>query len=248
MPGTGSPRGRRWAQLDAETIVEAGLRLTAADGTNALSFRKLGAELGADPTSVYRHFRDKDALVAAMLDRLLAEGGAAVDASLHWRPRLIAYATETVRVLSAHPAVGMEAGSMSTSGPAELDAMEHVLAAFGEAGLDGDDLVRFYGLYTSYVLSFSAAMAAGRLARQPELAADDHWVPPLGRVDPSTHPSVARLADALESLRTAQVFATGLDVIMDAAEAAAKARPSSRRGESRSTAARRRSPDATVRP
>lgn len=216
---------KRRTQLDAATIVETGLQLTAVDGPNVFSFRKLGAALGADPTSVYRHFRDKDALVAAMLDRLLAVAGAAVDATLPWRPRLIAYASETVRVLSDHPAVGMEAGSISTRGPAELDAMEHVLTAFGEAGLDGEDLVRFYGVYTSYVLSFAAAMAAGRLARLENWDDDDHWVPPLGRVDPGTHPNVVRMSASLESLRTGQVFATGIGVVLDAAEAAAPRRP-----------------------
>ena len=38
-----------------------------------MSVRRLGAELGADPTAIYRHFRDKDELVLALLDRLLAQ-------------------------------------------------------------------------------------------------------------------------------------------------------------------------------
>ena len=35
--------------------------------------RRLGKELGADPTAIYRHFRDKDDVVVGALDRLIAE-------------------------------------------------------------------------------------------------------------------------------------------------------------------------------
>ena len=38
-----------------------------------LTVRRLGKELGADPTAIYRHFRDKDELVRAVLDRLVHE-------------------------------------------------------------------------------------------------------------------------------------------------------------------------------
>ena len=34
--------------------------------------RRLGAELGVDPTAVYRHFRYKDELLVAMADRMFA--------------------------------------------------------------------------------------------------------------------------------------------------------------------------------
>ena len=50
-------------QLDAATILEAALRLSVAGNSEALTVRSLGKEFGADPTAIYRHFRDKDELV-----------------------------------------------------------------------------------------------------------------------------------------------------------------------------------------
>ncbi len=220
---------RRRAQLDAETIVEAALRLAASGGEDAVSFRKLGAELGADPTAVYRHFRDKSSLFAAMLDRLLGDIWSTLNWGLPWRERLVWAAHETLRSLVAHPVVGVRAGSITTAGSAELDAMEVVIAALAESGLRGEQLVRFYGMYSSHVLTFSAAMAAGRLSDGAALDDDDHWVPPLGRVDRHTHPNLAREAKHLGALRTADVFGSGLDLILDAVQ---EAGASSRRSAS----------------
>ena len=47
-------------QLDVATILEAALRLSGAGNPEPLTVRSLGNELGADPTAIYRHFRDKD--------------------------------------------------------------------------------------------------------------------------------------------------------------------------------------------
>jgi AcrR family transcriptional regulator len=77
------PRAR--PQLDADTIVDAALRLAGGGNTEMLTVRSLGKELGADPTAIYRHFRDKEELMKAVLDRVIADAVAAVDASLGWR-------------------------------------------------------------------------------------------------------------------------------------------------------------------
>ena len=87
-------RPRRRASLSRESIVEATLTLTA-DGEQ-VTFRALGAALGVDPTSVFRHFRDKDELVravgadevVALLDQLgLASSFALFRRQPAWRGR-----------------------------------------------------------------------------------------------------------------------------------------------------------------
>ncbi len=214
---------RRRPQLDRETILDAGIRLAASGRADAVSVRRLGAELGADPTAIYRHFRDKDELVLALLDRLLAEVNARTGSAGDWRTRLRASAMATIEVMCDHPCVGVEAGTRSTNGPAERQAIENVLAAFAEAGLDDESAVRFYGVFTGYVLAFASALAAGRLNDAATGGPDDHWVEPLGRVDPAAHPHVARHAASLMRLTTDDVLSTGIEVILDAAEAAAHA-------------------------
>jgi AcrR family transcriptional regulator len=65
-----SKRGRR-ATLSREIILEAAFRVVDADASNDLTMSRLGRELDADPSAVYRHFRNKDELLLAMADVMI---------------------------------------------------------------------------------------------------------------------------------------------------------------------------------
>ena len=209
-------------QLDRDVIVEAGLKLAALGTGDGISFRKLGEELGADPTAIYRHFRSKEELMHALLDRLLARVAEGTSTKVGWRRSLRDNAAATLDILVAHPAVGIEAGTRSTGGPAERDMVELILSALTEAGLSGADVVRFYSVYAGYCLAFASASAAGRLIEDESFDNDEFWVPDLGRIDSERHPNVAIHAKKLMELRDREVFLAGADVILDAIEAAAR--------------------------
>ncbi len=70
-----SERGK----LTLEGIVEAAIVLADAEGIDGLSMRKLGTRLSVDPMSIYHHLRDKDALLAAMADRVVTTIGVQQD-------------------------------------------------------------------------------------------------------------------------------------------------------------------------
>ena len=65
-------RGRR-ATLSREIILDAAFRVVDDDEMNDLTMSRLGRELDADPSAVYRHFRNKDELLLAMADVMLEE-------------------------------------------------------------------------------------------------------------------------------------------------------------------------------
>lgn len=220
-PRVGRRPVRTRPKLDRDTILDAGLRLAAAGTADAVSVRKLGAELGADPSAIYRHFRDKDELMLALLDRLQGLAAAEVRAGTDWMTRLRETALALLRVMAAHPAVGAQAGLRSTGGQAERESIERTLAALSEAGLSEPDAVRFYSVYSGFILAFAGAVAAGRLI-DPE-DEDGLWVGELGAVDADRLPQVSRHAGELSVLTDEQVFQTGVDVILDAAKAAGKA-------------------------
>src|SRR3954452_18572912 len=72
----GRPARRRSAPdggLGAAAIVAAGIAVADAEGLAALSMRRVAAELGAAPMSLYRHVRDKDELLLKMMDAAIAE-------------------------------------------------------------------------------------------------------------------------------------------------------------------------------
>ncbi len=52
--------------LSERLIVDTALRLIGEHGAAALTVRRLGASLGADPSALYRYFRDTDDLLLAV--------------------------------------------------------------------------------------------------------------------------------------------------------------------------------------
>jgi TetR/AcrR family tetracycline transcriptional repressor len=67
------------APLTREHIVRTALELVDRDGIAALSMRRLGAELGVDPMAVYYHVPNKDALLDAIVEAVMADIDLGVD-------------------------------------------------------------------------------------------------------------------------------------------------------------------------
>jgi TetR/AcrR family transcriptional regulator, tetracycline repressor protein len=65
--------------LSRELIVSTALALVDRDGLTALSMRRLGAELGVDPMAVYYHVPNKDALLDAIVEAVMAEIDLSID-------------------------------------------------------------------------------------------------------------------------------------------------------------------------
>ncbi len=59
--------------LTREQIVTSALALVDRDGLDALSMRRLGAELGVDPMAPYYHVPNKEALLNAIVEAVMAE-------------------------------------------------------------------------------------------------------------------------------------------------------------------------------
>jgi len=72
--GAERPRRRgRPPRLSREAVVAAAGTIVAGEGIDALTMRRGADQLGSSPMWIYRHVRDKDELLVALLDRLAAE-------------------------------------------------------------------------------------------------------------------------------------------------------------------------------
>ena len=59
--------------MNREQILDAALRLVEAGGVAQLSMRKLAAELGVAPTTIYWHVGGKDAVLDALVERIVED-------------------------------------------------------------------------------------------------------------------------------------------------------------------------------
>lgn len=211
-------------RLDRDTIISAGLELAAEPGVLSISVRELGARLGADPTAIYRHFRNKEHLMQALLDELIVRSVRTVTAEPGaWRERLRQLAATTLDLFARYPAVGVEAMVLTTHGPGELDAVELMLDAFSRAGLADDDLVRHYALLASHVLSSAAGIARARGERAAAPTDPSPWIEGPLLADPRTHPRIVSVSAQLSELEDRELFMLGVEAVIQSAERTASA-------------------------
>jgi AcrR family transcriptional regulator len=216
MSGEKARRASARPQLDRDVIITAAVDLAATG--EAVTFRSLGTALGSDPTAVYRHFRDKDELMRAVVDRLIVSALEQLDAEAPWRDQLYEGAVLTIDVFAAHPHVGVDSSTIATGGPGELSAINWILTQLERAGLGKEQAVRFYAAYSSYVLAAAAALARQRLYEDDARA---RWVGDLRAVDAARLPALSAVIPELVALSDRDVFLTGVEVFLDSIEAVA---------------------------
>lgn len=204
-------------RLDQRTIVDAVLALAEAEPQARITFKRLGEALGVDATAMYRHFRNKDELTRAALDRLAEL--ATVDARAStgdWRTRLEVFVTRVAELSLAHPAIGAEGAMLDPVGPGDVASDEFILEMLTEAGLTGEPLIHAYAAISGFTLAQSAALAQeilmrGAGARDGSLP----WISTFGAVDLSAFPHVREHREALLAIDGIEVYRAGITAILD---------------------------------
>ena len=133
---------RTKGKLDRDAVVDVALRLTDAEGLEAISFRRLADEFGVTPMALYWHFDDKEALLAAIADRLWLETAETLQGSLAqlsadddgWG-QLRLTLTALVDVMRRHPAVADLVPSRVAESESGLNVTELTLGFLARARL-----------------------------------------------------------------------------------------------------------------
>ncbi|SDN98993.1 transcriptional regulator, TetR family [Klenkia soli] len=214
--------------LSPEAIVGQALQIIERDGAPALTLRKLGAELGVDATAFYRHFRDKDDLLLACMDRaemLAWEAVREVPPGATWQQTLLAVADVTWTMATTYPAVYAATFARTTGGPGERRMVEFLLRTLSSAGLDRASTVLSYRAFVEVLLSLSGANATiARLG--PEVATKDAeaWAR-IHATAPSEELPVARAhAVELAGVTSREVFDFAVGAVIDRIAASTGAR------------------------
>lgn len=89
--------------LSRDGIVDAALRIADAEGLEAVSIRRVAADLSVRPMSLYTHIERKEDLLTLMRDRATAEVLFRDGLPQDWREALTAIASRTRDVVLRHP-------------------------------------------------------------------------------------------------------------------------------------------------
>lgn len=218
-PATTARSKRAGSQLTPDAIIEASLRIAARGSEDAFTVRRLGEELGTDPTAVYRHFRDKDDLLLSVADRTLGEVLDSIPEGLDWKGRIRALAAGSLEVALRYPVVGSAMTSRTTRRPNEFRVVELILGAVMEAGLQGAEAAVHYRMVGDSLLALVGQRAAYLLFDADIRAADESaWSREYRLVDAQTFPNITHLSSDLAEVTDEQIFQVRVEALISAIE------------------------------
>jgi AcrR family transcriptional regulator len=199
------------ARLSRDKILATALRLADRDGLEAVTMRRLGQALGVEAMSLYKHVKNKEAILESLLERVLAEVELPQPA-LDWETELRRAALSMHDALARHP-WACTLVMAPTFSPDALEAriryIEALLRTLREAGFTPAQAYYGYHALDSHTVGF----------RMWELG---HAVPHTADVEQLTHqiesgayPYLLEHARQHDANHPQSSFEFGLDAIFD---------------------------------
>jgi TetR/AcrR family tetracycline transcriptional repressor len=185
------------AGLTRELVLAAARRIADTEGVDRLTMRRLAAELDVLPNALYTYVPDKEALLDALIDDLLAGIEADEPAAGDWQEGLVRVMDSSRRLLLAHPQLV----------PAFL-----ARGLLRRGGLEGERAVEAFRTLLIYSLGF-AAFQATRLPDDPARSARAEAA--FASLPEDRFPEMRRLASHLARPTTDRQFHTGLRWLLD---------------------------------
>lgn len=213
----------------------AGARLLEEEGVGGLSMRGLAAALGTGPATLYWHVRDKDELLALILEETSRSIG--VPDGGGWDERLAALLIEARTALLPRPAlIGVLWGAgWEDLGPETLRVADAMIGLVAESGLPDEEVADAYFAVLVFLYGFvwGETASAGNRAYREEAAS------PQGRDEgapgANPYPNLARYGPGADPGGMDRRFRSGISRVIDgirahAAEAANPDGPASAPG------------------
>ena len=210
-----SRRGRRPA-FSREAITAAAVALADAEGLEAVTMRRVAAQVGAGVMSLYNYAADKETLLELMVDHVSGELPTTGALTGDWRADVRAIAHLQRSLMLRHPWLPAALSTHRSPGPNTLAFLEHALAALRPTGLDGRARLEVFAQLTAFVaghVSYEIAQAAA--VRSPDRAAAEARYLAAVAAD-GHHPELAEALSAPERPLTPEAtFNRFLDRLID---------------------------------
>lgn len=149
-------------KLSRSYILEAALGLIDREGTEALSMRKLGAELGVEAMSLYRHVANRETVLDGVVELLTEKLDIPAPSSRPWQEEIRQVADAYRRLARSHPRAFPLLALRPFVTPRAAEWEGAVLELFRKTGLDA--------LRTHFAFRTFGSFTAGHLLEETAAA------------------------------------------------------------------------------
>ena len=214
---SGTQRGERRADaLSKDRIVETAIEILDAEGEKALTFRALTARLATGPGAIYWHVANKDDLLAATTNDVIARVIADVVSGAEPRTAIRAIALGLFDAIDAHPWVGTQL-SREPWQSAMVQIFEGIGGRLDALGVPERAQFDCASALLNYILGVAGQNAANarNIAPGTDRSAFLANVAALWtQRDPAEYPFVHRVAGQLSGHDDRDQFLAGIDLIL----------------------------------
>ena len=174
--------------------------------------RRLGAELGVDPMAAYRHLPNKKALLAGVVEAVLAGADVETDPAAPWQEQFKEVARAYRRAMLAHsPTVARLAATTPLNSLESLRIVEHGAAILTAAGVPRAAAVSAIQAMGQLI---SGAVLLEAFWREHAASGGEIYLSPPLLPHPEL-PVLSEAAAAEDFLTPEAVFEFGLDAIVE---------------------------------
>ena len=200
------------AGLTQSAVVSTARRIVDRDGLEALTVRRLAADLGVTPNALYSHVTDKSTLLDLLMDDLAGEVSTPDPRAVEWRAGLRALFASTQRTVASSPHLAPLFLSRASRGPNAVRLGEVTLELLAQGGIEGAPAVR--ALRTLLVYAFGYAAFAAARTGEPDPRARARRAERAFATEPSS-PRMAALASELARAPGTTGFDEGLEALIE---------------------------------
>jgi len=202
-PAIRVPGSRR--PLSREFILTGALDIIDTHGAEALTMRALATHLQSGTTTLYRHFANRAALIAAVIDRVLGEIDTDAPSGT-WQQVCRFLAQQLFDTLAAHPNLAPLLIENRPLGRGTLAGREQFLAVLLRDGFTPETAGRLYATVAHYVIGFAVQL---RIDAEVASTLD------IPGADPIRFPATAKIvASGALPMTIAEEFTYGLDLML----------------------------------
>lgn len=210
--------------LDLDRIVQAAIAVADREDLQALSMRRVAAELGVGTASLYTYVPGRDELIALMLDTVAGYSTLPHTMPGNWRAKLEAWAREDWAEFHRHPWVPYVVSGRLVPGPNALAWYDSALRVLGDTGLSEAEKAAVIDTIDGYVRGLAWASANSIRAERTTGVSDAIWdarraAAMAKLVDFERYPALARALVAGVSPGSTDTFEIGLQRVLDGIEA-----------------------------
>ncbi|MBT2226663.1 TetR/AcrR family transcriptional regulator [Nonomuraea sp. NEAU-A123] len=208
--------------MSVERVVRTAIGIADAEGLDALSMRRVAAELKSGTTSLYRYVANRDELLDLMADAVWGEDPPQ-EVSGDWRADLAEVARRQRSTLLRHGWLGALMTSRPSLGPNSLRRFDAALRAAGALTPDITRASAVMALISDYVLGAVARELAEQEASRRTGMTEQEWrasIAPYIRevVASGDYPEFARSVVEADDLDFTDQFEFGLRCLLRGVE------------------------------